>query len=172
MNNKFKLAVIDSKYCDYLRKFDERVPINFSKKENRPFVGVLFNVDKLEYFAPLSSPKKKHKIMSNMIDFLKIDNGNLGAVNFNNMIPVAKNNYKIIVLNKELDNEEAEKYRILLNNQLQWINSNSIRFKKKTKRLYNLYISKRLKPSIYNRCCNFPLLEEKCREYNKVKERV
>ncbi len=32
MNTKLKLVIIDSKYCDYLREFDKRVPYNFSKK--------------------------------------------------------------------------------------------------------------------------------------------
>ena len=45
----------------------------------------LFKIEDCEYFAPLSSPKPKHKKMKNTIDFLKIKNGELGAVNFNNM---------------------------------------------------------------------------------------
>lgn len=58
MVKKFKLVIIDSKYCDYLREFDDRVPYNFSKKENRPFVGILFEIENIKYFAPLSSRKK------------------------------------------------------------------------------------------------------------------
>lgn len=53
MVKKFKLVIIDSKYCDYLREFDDRVPYNFSKKENRPFVGILFEIENIKYFAPL-----------------------------------------------------------------------------------------------------------------------
>ena len=36
------LVRLDSKYCDYLRQFDEKVPYNYDKKELRPFIGVLF----------------------------------------------------------------------------------------------------------------------------------
>lgn len=54
--------------------------------------GILFKIDTFEYFAPLSSPKLKHIKMKNTLDFLKIKNGELGAINFNNMIPVMKNN--------------------------------------------------------------------------------
>lgn len=39
MGEKLKLVKINSEYCDYLRKFDKRVPYNFDKKMNRPFVG-------------------------------------------------------------------------------------------------------------------------------------
>lgn len=53
--------IIDYKYCDYLRNFDSKVCYNKGKKELRPFVGVLFTIDNFEYFAPLSSPKLKHK---------------------------------------------------------------------------------------------------------------
>ena len=60
IKEKLILVRIDSKYCDYLRKYDSKVPYNFNEKELRPFIGILFRIDKLMYFAPLSSPKPKH----------------------------------------------------------------------------------------------------------------
>ena len=39
--------------------------------------------------------------MKNMIDFFKIKDGELGAVNFNNIIPVTDKNYILVDLNKE-----------------------------------------------------------------------
>ena len=95
---KLKLVKVDSKYCDYLRKFDSKVAYNKNRKDLRPFVGVLFKIDKYEYFAPLTSPKPKHLKMQNTLDFFKIKNGEFGAVNFNNMIPVISNNYEVIYL--------------------------------------------------------------------------
>ena len=38
------LVRLDSKYCDYLRQFDKKVPYNYDKKELRPFIGVLFEI--------------------------------------------------------------------------------------------------------------------------------
>ena len=58
------------------------------KKELRPFIGVLFEINECKYFAPLSSPKPKYKTMKTTLDFLKISNADLGAINFNNMLPV------------------------------------------------------------------------------------
>ncbi len=167
MIKRLKLVIVNTDYCDYLRKFDKKVPYNFSKKENRPFVGVLFKIDDVEYFAPLSSPKEKHLKMSNSIDFLKIDNGKLGAVNFNNMIPITKNNYKKVILNKKFDNEDLDKYRILLDNQLAWLNAHYIQLRNKSKKLYKNYVKGKLNKKIKERCCNFKLLEEKCKEYNE-----
>ena len=54
---------VDSNYCDYLRKFDTKVAYNMNEIELRPFVGILFRIEDCEYFAPLSSPKSKHKKM-------------------------------------------------------------------------------------------------------------
>ncbi|MBR3324896.1 MAG: type III toxin-antitoxin system ToxN/AbiQ family toxin [Clostridia bacterium] len=80
---KLKIVRVDSEYCDYLRKFDNKVSYNKDGKELRPFIGILFNIENIEYFAQLSSPKQKHVKMKNMVDFLKIKNGELEAVNFN-----------------------------------------------------------------------------------------
>ena len=102
------LVRLDTKYCDYLREFDNKVPYNYNEKELRPFVGVLFKIDKLMYFAPLSSPKPKHLKLKSKLDFLKIDNGKLGAINFNNMLPVTKNNYEKINLNNTINNKNEK----------------------------------------------------------------
>ena len=162
-----KLVIIDSKYCDYLRKFDSKVPYNYGKKITRPFVGVLFDINDIEYFVPLTSPKPKHLKMKNTIDFMKIDGGALGAINFNNMIPVLKDNYELLDLDT-MESSSERKYKILLSKQLIWLNDNIDLVKNKSKKLYDLYNSNKLNAEIKNRCCNFKLLEEKCYEYNKT----
>ena len=161
-----QLVKIESNYCDYLRSFDSRVPYNMNDKELRPFVGILFKIDTFEYFAPLSSPKLKHLKMKNTIDFFKIKGGELGAVNFNNMIPVQSNNYQIIHLNRKVNTLAEKKYQELLKDQLTWLNENYIQVKNKSSKLYNLYISNKLSKNIMERCCNFKLLEEICEQYN------
>lgn len=89
-------------------------------KQNRPYIGVLFTVEGKEYIAPLGSPKPKHLTMKNNIDFIKIDNGKLGVINLNNMIPVNFNVIKKI----PIDEIQNQKYRTLLDNQHNWIKSN------------------------------------------------
>ena len=168
MYRKLKLVKIDYKYCDYLRKYDYRVPYNNGKKILRPFVGVLFVVSDKEYFAPLSSPKEKHKIIRNTLDIIKIANGSYGIINFNNMIPVMKNNYEII----NFDSKQITKRKELLSNQLRELNKERDEIYKKSKLLYELYINNRLAKNVKDRCCNFPLLEEKCKEYNNIEQKV
>ena len=163
----FKLVKVDYKYCDYLRKYDNRVAYNKDKKELRPFVGVLFEINDVEYFAPLTSPKPKHLRMKNTIDFLRIDGGKLGAINFNNMIPVTVDNYSLVDLNKKVNSVSERKYQKLLREKLDWLNENYTQIKNKSFKLYKLYNDKRLSSNIMDRCCDFKLLEEKCIIYNK-----
>ena len=58
--SKLILIRIDEEYISYLRKYDSKVQINSSAlhKDNKPFVGVLFEINNLKYFAPISSNKK------------------------------------------------------------------------------------------------------------------
>lgn len=160
-----KIVRVNSEYCDYLRKFDNKVSYNKFEKELRPFIGILFKIDSCEYFAPLSSPKDKHKKMKNTIDFFKIKGGELGAVNFNNMIPVNEKNYTLVDLNKETLTLSELKYQKLLREQLAWLNANFNQVKNKSFKLYQLYNEGRLSKNIMDRCCNFKLLEKKCLEY-------
>jgi len=165
MNTNLKLVKVDSNYCNYLRKFDKRVPYNYGTKEIRPFVGVLLKVNGCMYFAPLSSPKPKHLNMKDTIDFLRLDNGKLGAINFNNMIPVMENNVLEIFVNQKNDNDKNNKYMYLLRDQLFWLNRNR-KLLKMANTLYESYLLKTLSKNVIRRCCNFPLLEQKCIEYN------
>lgn len=158
--NNFKLIRINYKYCNYLRMFDNKVPYNEGIKELRPFIGVLIKTESSEYFAPLSSPKTKHLNMKNNIDFFKINNGKLGIINFNNMIPVLPEDYNIINLN-----DSNDKYNIMLKKQLNFINKNKEKILKNVEKLYNYYLDDKLNFKIKSRCCNFKLLEEKCLEY-------
>lgn len=160
-----KIVRVNSDYCDYLRKFDNRVSYNKYEKELRPFIGILFKIHTCEYFAPLSSPKLKHRTMKNTVDFFKIKGGELGAVNFNNMIPVNENNYSLVDLNKETLTVSELKYQKLLREQLDWLNANYYQVKNKSFKLYQLYTNGKLSDNIKSRCCNFKLLEEKCMEY-------
>ena len=167
VEEKLILVKVDTKYCDYLRKFDNKVPYNFNEKEIRPFVGVLFEINDCSYFAPLSSPKPKHLKLKSKLDFLKIDNGKLGAINFNNMIPVTNKNIVKIDLEKEGITKTEKKYIKLLKEQIYWLNRNSEKIFGRSNKLYEKYISNKLDTNTYKRCCNFLLLEEKCKEYNK-----
>ena len=146
---------VSVKYCDYLRKNDACVSINYDKKEKRPYIGILFEVDGKRYFAPLSSPKPKHRKMKNGIDFLKINNGLYGAINFNNMIPVPE----MCIHKVDIMREPDSKYKNLLQNQLTWCNKNEKRIMAMAQKLYYRYVNGTLPSNVRHRCCNFSLDE-------------
>ena len=167
--SNLKLVTINSKYCEYLRQFDYRVSYNSNEKESRPFVGILFKIHEVEYFAPLSSPKAKHLKMKNTLDFYKIDSGKLGAINFNNMIPVPTSEYIFINVNNNVSTKDEANYQELVKNQLRWLNDNKFNLRKRAQNLYERSRNNKLPKIVEKRCYDFRLLEEKCFLYQNRK---
>ena len=167
IKRSIKIVKVDSNYCNFLRVFDSKVPYNEGRKELRPFIGVLFYIKGCEYYAPLTSPKDKHKKIKSSLDFIKIQNGDYGAINLNNMIPVTKKNYTLFDLNKKTSDSKEKKHIELMRNQMIWLSKHKIKLYNQSKILYELYLNNELPYDMKARCCNFPLLEEKCRDYNK-----
>lgn len=70
-----KIVNIEPHYLEFLYSIDARVPKEHKEtgRRLRPFVGVVFSVDKVLYFAPLSSPKPKHlkRLIKHLI-FIKL----------------------------------------------------------------------------------------------------
>lgn len=65
-----KFYHIKDDYISFLREFDKKVSEN--KQESRPYVGTLIQMGDVGYYAPFTSPKKKHLQMKNGKDFRKI----------------------------------------------------------------------------------------------------
>lgn len=165
MTDKLNIYNVSQRYYNYIRRYDNKVPYLMHGKENRPFIGIVLSINDCLYFAPLTSPKLKHLHMKNMLDFHKIDEGKLGAINFNNMIPVPRSELREVNLEESiLDSFDTKKYKTLLKNQKEWCNYNRLNIIDKATKLYNIIDE----PAMYKlrkRCCDFKLLEEKCKEY-------
>lgn len=149
---------IKDSYIQFLRQYDTRVSEN--KHETRPYIGIVFKLGDMKYYVPLTSPKEKHKKMKNGKDFRKIANGNLGAINFNNMIPVP--DHAIIL--KDIDNEPDQQYKRLLQNQYKEIKADWSAIQKTAEHLRSLVLSSDDKLNNYEklvkeRCCDLSLLE-------------
>ena len=154
-----KLVIVQEDYIQYLKQYSKDVKEN--KNSSRPYVGVILKVGNQHYFAPLASPKPKHKTMDDKLDFIKIKKGELGAINLNNMIPIP------IFLTKEIDLLKYDKkYQTLLKDQINWINRNDKKLLKNSLKLYTL-ITKKKNTIFHKRCNNFKLLEEKSLDYQK-----
>ena len=66
-----KFFHIKEDFISYLRQFDTKVAEN--KKQTRPYVGIVLEINSIKYYAPFSFPKPKHKKMKNAKDFRKIN---------------------------------------------------------------------------------------------------
>ena len=91
----------------------------------------------------------------------------MGAINFNNMIPVCEDNIIKISLDEMCVTDKEKKYQKLLKEQIYWLNRNSEKLYGRAEKLYNSYIDGKLDKKTSNRCCDFKILEEKCEIYNK-----
>lgn len=142
------------------------------RKSIRPFVGIVFSVGEFQYYAPLTSPKPKHLHMKNQIDFLKINDGKWGAINFNNMIPVqAESLKKVEIRISESDSKEERDYKNLLSNQLSWCNSHKEAILKQAAKLYHMIVEGRAWGNLQERCCDFALDEKLCLAFNRDLDR-
>ena len=160
---KLSFYKINEKYVKYMSQFDKKISKNYDEKARRPFIGIVLKVEEILYFAPFTSPKQKHLEMKNTIDFLKIDGGKLGAINFNNMMPIPIEQCIKIDVHNEID----EAYKILLYKQINWCKEkeNTLLILRKAETLYKKVINKKLPQNIIERCCDFKLLEEKSKPY-------
>ena len=100
------------------------------------------------------------KLKNTAIDIFKIDNGRLGVININNMIPTPKE-----VLTEAIPNVKEPKYKSLLIDQIDYINHNKQYLYSKVVQFQTIYRKGHLQENILSRCCNFALLEEKCLEF-------
>lgn len=168
----FSFYTVETAYCDYLRQADPCVPYTMDRKSIRPFVGIVFSVGEFQYYAPLTSPKPKHLHMKNQIDFLKINDGKWGAINFNNMIPVQVELLKKVEIKiLESDSKEERDYKNLLSNQLSWCNSHKEAILKQAAKLYHMIVEGRAWGNLQARCCNFELDEKLCLAFNENLDR-
>ena len=88
-NKKLKLKnlnfyIIDENYINYLSQFDKHIAYN--KDQTRPYVGVVIVVESHYYFAPLFSPKLKHKSYKDNLTFFKISKLFIKCDFFSNML--------------------------------------------------------------------------------------
>lgn len=165
--DKLLFYEIDEKYIDFLSQFSEHLFHNakVSQTYSRKYVGILFEINGIKYFAPLSSFKPKHKRLSETVDFIKI--GDMAVINLNNMFPVPETAYSL----KNPNTEKSQQYRTLLNNEIRIIKQKTEQIINNAKTVYNHKITNDGKSKLSQRCNDFKLLEEKFKEWSSGKRK-
>lgn len=161
---KFRFYHVREGYIEFLHKIDNRVQIN--KGERRPYVGIVLSVAGYDYYVPLESPKPNHANIKAGGPVLKLDEGKLGIMGFNNMIPIRK--YCLIEF--DIMAEKDERYRALLLNQLAYCERNKALIIARANKTYEKETSGK-NPFYRKICCDFKRLESVCDKY-KVKKTV
>lgn len=117
--NDIKIYEVSETYVDYLAPYSPHLFRNRTQgqKNSRKYIGVVLRIEEMEYFAPLSSFKDKHRKMSETLDFIKIKN--YSVINLNNMFPVPDGCYSYVDISKE----QNQKYKSLLLAEYRYIKS-------------------------------------------------
>lgn len=163
---KFNLYYINIDYIKYLYQYETKVQYNprtndeYTKR--RPYLGIVLEINKLNYFVPLEHPRKEHRQIKNNIYIYKIHKGNYGILGFNNMIPVPDKALTQININ-----QQRAAYRQILISQYRFCNKHSDIILRKALNTYIQYENGNNK-FLQSVCCNFKKLEEKLQEYGGV----
>ena len=150
---------IEEKYVSFLKSRDNRVQDNKNRK--RPYVGVVLYVSSYKYFVPMESPKPNHVNIKSGKHIMKMDDGNLGLLGFNNMIPVPDS--ALIAFN--IDDIHDEKYAELLRRQASYINRNKAAVYNHASSTY-FHVTNKKNEFMQRVCCDFLKLEKACDEYD------
>lgn len=159
-----KFVKIDLEYIKYLYQFDNRVQYSTSysdsKNSNRPYIGTVLKINGNNYFAPLEHPRPEHCRLKNNLHIFKIDNGKLGIIGLNNMLPVP--NSAIV----EFDINEERNKKILIR-QFVYCRKNQRNIINRAQKAYEKRINK---PNSFEKkiFCDYLLLEQKCQEYQAM----
>ena len=152
---------INSKYIDYLSAIEPHFFHNkrSGQQNERKYIGIILQVNGMNYFAPLSSFKPKHKKMDKGVDFIKIKN--YAVLNINNMFPVPKGLYTYIDIQKV----KNAQYRALLQAEYRIIKKMRNRILKNANLVYHHRLEKGSSTPLGKRCHEFQNLEKACRNY-------
>lgn len=158
--DNIKLYEVVSRYIDYLAPHAQHLFHNkqAGQQNERKYIGIILTVNGMDYFAPLSSFKEKHRRMQESLDFIKVKN--YAVINLNNMFPVPVGQYFYVDISKVRD----LKYRSLLQAEYRYIKSIQQRIRKNAATLYRLKVNGPVSP-LTKRCNDFAALEKLCKQY-------
>lgn len=158
-----KLYEVNADYIDYLSAYAPHLFQNKKPGQNneRKYIGIVFQINGLDYFAPLSSFKQKHHRMKETVDFIKVKD--YAVINLNNMFPVPLTERKYVDIRSERDPH----YRALLLAEYRFIKSIQEKIRKNAQNVYKIKIKDGTSSALAKRCNDFLSLEKACNKYIK-----
>ena len=159
MKTNIRIYEVKSEYIKYLSNYQSHIFAQADGKDKRKYIGIVFEIKGLKYFAPLSSYKDKHKKMKEGVDFIKIKD--YAVINLNNMIPVPVSQIVDIDINREKD----PSYKYLLQAESREVNRQKNRIRKNAEIVYSHKKHNGNATPLAKRTNDFEVLEKLCKEY-------
>ncbi len=159
MNDRIRIYEIKSTYIKYLTNYQGHIFSQDDTKRRRKYIGIILEINKLKYFAPLSSFKDKHNKMKERLDIIRIKD--YAVINLNNMIPVPDSQ----IINIDINKEENSSYRYILQAEIREINRLKNRIRNSAKAVYAHKKHHGVSTPLAKRTNNFELLERLCKNY-------
>ena len=156
---RLSLYEVNAYYIKYLSQYQEHLFYSDGEKAQRKYVGIILEINGHDYFAPLSSFKKKHLKMDEGVDFIKLKD--YAVININNMIPVPQQSFKLV----DVGGVKDPHYRYLLNAEIREINRQRTRICKNAAIVYNHKLRNGDGTPLAQRTNDFQKLEKACKEY-------
>ena len=158
---RLKFYLVDEKYIDYLKAFDKHVPnVVYKNSHDKFFCGIVLINNNQNYFVPISHKKNVNERLN--IKIKNVSKKTIASLRFQYMIPVPRWAIKLLPI-KEL---KDIKYKNLIDKELHFCWENNNRIKNKARQIRSLINTTYGK----GQCCDFVLLEKKCKEYAEVEE--
>lgn len=150
-NMELKLYTIDTAYVDYLQNTCGIQKVLDNKEDSaheRPYLGIVLQINAYKYYVPLSSPKNSDYFYVNGIRTIRRDivpiiriiteneDGEVelkGKLKFSSMIPVPDN----VITYYNISQEINQNYKILVEKEYEFILSNQDKIKRNAQILYN-----------------------------------
>ena len=154
---KFKFYDVDMDYLNYLRQFEPKLPDVLYEHHNKFVCGFVVERNGLPYVVPVSSnirPQKTSIIIKNK------RNQPISSLRFSFMFPCPP----AFLCYKDFKDEPQGSYRRWLQDEIAYCNTHREKIRNKAE---YTYFHRTIEPKELFKvnCCDFELLEEKCKEY-------
>lgn len=161
--DNIKFYEVNNEYINYLSPYVPHLFQNkkIGQKNERKYIGIILTVNGMDYFAPLSSFKEKHKKMKETLDFFKVKG--YAVININNMFPVPAGEYTYVDIQAEKD----DSYKALLRAEYRYIKSIQEKIRKNAVTVYKHRIQYGDTTPLGRRCNDFIVLEKLYKKYTK-----
>lgn len=164
----FKMYRVELDYIRYLHSVDHRVQFNETKpdayNQNRPYVGIVLEINGHNYFAPLEHPRPAHQSLKANTHIFKIKGGQYGLLALNNMIPIPAAQLVSFDINQDPN-------RNVLVTQYIICKKNAALIQEKAERIYTKRITR---PNDFEKkiMCDFVQLEKAAAAYTPPRPRI